>query len=68
MIEKNSRHSKIIGNFGENLLCNFLSRSGFDVSIVDHISLDIIRYYIKDKRKLDITVKSGIKDEGKDNS
>lgn len=68
MIEKSSRHSKIIGNFGENLLCNFLSRSGFEVSIVDHTGLDIIAYHKKSKRRLGITVKSRTRDSEKDNS
>ncbi|MEJ5273923.1 MAG: hypothetical protein WH035_07315 [Spirochaetota bacterium] len=42
MIDKSSRHSKIIGNFSENLLCNFLSRSGFEVTTIDHTGLNII--------------------------
>lgn len=41
-IVKSSRHSKIIGDFGENLICNWLSRSGFEVSIVDHTGIDIL--------------------------
>jgi hypothetical protein len=35
-IDKSSRHSKIIGEFGEPFLCNWLSRSGFEVAVVDH--------------------------------
>lgn len=56
-IEKSSRHSKIIGEFGEAFLCNWLSRSGFEVTIVDHIGVDVIAYHPKTGR-LGITVKS----------
>jgi Holliday junction resolvase-like predicted endonuclease len=41
-ITKSSRHQKIIGNFGENLVCNWLSRSGFEVALVDQVGMDII--------------------------
>ena len=27
--------TKIIGNFGENMVCNWLARSGFEVALVD---------------------------------
>ena len=43
-IVKSSRHGKVIGSFGENIICNWLSRSGFEVIIVDHTGLDIIAY------------------------
>jgi len=43
-IEKSTRHQKIIGAFGEHFLCNWLSRSGFEVSIVDHTGIDLIAY------------------------
>jgi len=43
-IIKSSRHQKIIGNFGESLICNWLSQSGFEVAIVDHTGVDIIAY------------------------
>ncbi|MBI2917922.1 MAG: hypothetical protein HYY01_07980 [Chloroflexi bacterium] len=55
-IHKSSRHSKIIGDLGERLICNWLSRSGFEVAILDHTGLDIIA--AKDNRRLGITVKS----------
>jgi len=57
-IEKSSRHQKIIGDFGENLICNWLSRSGFEVSIVDHTGIDIIAYNPHSKKRIGITVKS----------
>jgi len=49
-IIKSSRHQKIIGNFGEQLICNMLSRTGFEVTIVDHTGIDIIAYNPKTKR------------------
>jgi len=65
-IEKGSRHSKIIGAFGEAFLCNWLSRSGFEVTIVDHTGLDLIAYHRATGRRLGITVKSRTRDVGKE--
>jgi len=63
-IERSSRHSKIVGNFGEYLVCNWLSRSGFEVCVVDHTGLDIIAYNRCTKQRLGITVKSRTRTEG----
>lgn len=63
-IKKSSRHSKIIGNFGETLISNWLSRSGFEVITVDHTGIDIIAYDPKSKQRLGITVKSRTRNEG----
>lgn len=57
-IVKSSRHPKIIGNFGESLICNWLSRSGFEVILVDHTGIDIIAYNPQIKKRLGISVKS----------
>jgi hypothetical protein len=57
-IKKSSRHQKIIGDFGEHLICNWLSRSGFEVTIVDHTGIDIVAYDPATKARLGITVKS----------
>jgi Holliday junction resolvase-like predicted endonuclease len=57
-IEKSSRHQKIIGNMGEHLVCNWLSRSGFEVAIVDHTGIDLIAYDAKAKQRIGITAKS----------
>jgi len=65
-INKSSRHSKIVGDFGEHLVCNWLSRSGFEVSIVDHTGIDIIAYNKALKRRLGISVKSRTRDPGKE--
>lgn len=65
-IVKSSRHQKIIGVFGENLICNWLSRSGFEVTIVDHTGLDILAYNPKTKQRLGITVKSRTRNIGKE--
>jgi len=69
MIEKSSRHSKIIGNFGEQLIGNWLSRSGFEVALVDHTGIDIIAFNQKKNQRIGITVKSRTRAEGteKDN-
>jgi hypothetical protein len=65
-IEKSSRHQKIIGDFGENLICNWLSRSGFEVTIVDHTGIDLVAYNPKTKKRLGITVKSRTRMSGKE--
>ena len=56
-IHKGRRHSKYIGQFGELLVCNWLSRSGFEVMLVDHVAIDIAAYR-KDKGGIGISVKS----------
>jgi hypothetical protein len=65
-MEKSSRHQKIIGAFGENLICNWLSRSGFEVTIVDHTGIDIIAYNLNTKKRIGITVKSRTRLSGKE--
>lgn len=57
-IIKSSRHQKIIGNFGESIICNWLSRSGFEVVVVDHTGIDIVAYSPLTDKRLGITVKS----------
>ena len=57
-IIKSSRHQKIIGDFGEALLCNWLSRSGFEVTIIDHTGIDIVAYNPSARQRLGISVKS----------
>ncbi len=57
-IIKSTRHQKIIGNYGESLICNWLSRSNYEVSVIDHTGIDIIGYNRKTGARLGITVKS----------
>jgi hypothetical protein len=63
-IKKGDNHSKIIGNFGENLVCDFLSRSGFEVALIDHTGIDIIAYNKETNKRLGITVKSRTREVG----
>lgn len=65
-IIKSSRHQRIIGNFGESLICNWLSRSGFEVTVVDHTGMDIIAYNPLTRQRLGITVKSRTRNVGKE--
>jgi hypothetical protein len=65
-INKSTRHQKIIGKYGELLICNWLSRSGFEVTIIDHTGIDIIAYHSPTKRRLGISVKSRTRNEGKE--
>ncbi len=66
IVEKSSRHTRIVGIFGEHVVCNWLSRSGFEASVVDHTGMDIIAYDPKTKYRLGITVKSRTRDSGKE--
>ncbi len=65
-IIKSSRHQKIIGDFGELLVCNWLSRSGFEVALVDHTGIDIVAYNPSTKQRIGISVKSRTRDVGKE--
>lgn len=65
-IEKSSRHQHIAGKFGEYLLCNWLSRSGFEVAIVDHTGLDLVAFDQRTEQRLGITVKSRTRNIGKE--
>jgi hypothetical protein len=65
-ITKSTRHQKMIGDFGENVICNWLSRSGFEVSIVDHTGIDIVAYHPATNRRLGITVKSRTRNKDKE--
>ena len=65
-ITKSSRHQKIIGDFGEALLCNWFSRSGFEVTIVDHTGIDIVAYNPTTSQRLGISVKSRTRVKGQE--
>lgn len=67
-IEKSTRHQKIIGDFGESVFLNWLSRSGFETCLVNHTGLDIIAYHPSTKKRLGITVKSRTRNVGKENT
>jgi len=65
-ITKGKRHTKIIGEFGENMICNWLSRSGFEVAVIDHTGIDIIACSGSGDQRLGITVKSRTRNVGKE--
>lgn len=65
-ITKGKRHTRVIGEFGENIICNWLSRSGFEVAVIDHVGIDIIACSRSGAQKLGITVKSRTRNAGKE--
>jgi predicted Rdx family selenoprotein len=67
-IVKSSRHQKIIGNLGEDLLCNWLSRSGFEVTVVDHTGIDVVAYNPDTGQRFGVTVKSRTRKKGTETS
>jgi len=48
-ITKSSRHLKIAGNFCEHLFLYWLSKSGYEVALIDHTGIDLIAYNIQVK-------------------
>jgi hypothetical protein len=57
-IVKGTRHQKIIGDCGKSIICNWLSRSGFESAIVDHTGIDIIAFNPSTRQRIGIMVKS----------
>jgi Holliday junction resolvase-like predicted endonuclease len=53
-----TRHSKITGNFGENLVLYELSKAGFECVLVDHTGIDIIAKKPDSSELMGISVKS----------
>lgn len=67
-ISKSTMHQKIIGNLGEYVICNWLSRSGFEVTLVDHTGIDIVAFNPVTRERLGITVKSRTRQLGTEKS
>jgi len=57
---KGRNSQRVIGRFGEQIVCNSLSCSGFDAMIVDHVGIDIMAYR-KDVGRLGISVKTRVR-------
>jgi hypothetical protein len=55
---KSTRHSKIAGEFGEYLFLYWLSKSGFEIALVDHTGIDLVAYNKRNKRDQDIPLNS----------
>ena len=47
-------------------MCNWLSRSGFEVTVVDHTGIDIVAYNPSKDQRLGITVKSRTRTGGRE--
>jgi hypothetical protein len=65
-VKKSTRHSEILGKFGEYTICNWLSKLGFEVCVVNHTGLDIIASIPGTDKRLGITVKSRTRTSGKE--
>ena len=63
-VKKSSRHSKITGNFAENLILYWLSKYNFECANVDHTGIDIIAKNPKTRELMGISVKSRSRKEG----
>lgn len=66
-ITKGEGHPYVIGHFGEHLVLNWLSRSGFRVALIDHEAIDIIACHPKSNQRLGISVKSRTRKPGTEN-
>ena len=60
---KGTMHSKITGNFGENIVLYLLSKNGFESAVVDHTGIDLISKNNKTSELMGISVKSRSKTE-----
>ena len=67
-IIKSTRHSKITGNFGENMVLYLLSKYGFESANVDHTGIDIISRNSKTNEVMGISVKSRSRSDGTEGS
>jgi len=64
-IKKSSRHSKITGDFAENLILYWLSKYGFECAKVDHTGIDLIARNSVNNELMGISVKSRSRNEEK---
>lgn len=67
-VKKSTRHSKITGNFGENIVLYLLSKYGFESANVDHTGIDIISRNEVTGEVMGISVKSRSKADGAEGS
>ena len=65
-INKSSRHQKIIGEFAEHVVLNWLSRSGWEATRVDHTGIDIVAFNPDTGQRIGITVKSRTRPAGRE--
>lgn len=65
-IEKSTRHSKIIGDFAENLILYWLSKHGFECARIDHTGIDLIARKKDCSKPFGISVKSRSRKEGQE--
>jgi len=65
-VKKSTRHSKITGNFCENVILYWLSKYGFECANVDHTGIDIIVRNPHTNEVMGISVKGRSRNEGKE--
>jgi Holliday junction resolvase-like predicted endonuclease len=63
-VEKSTRHSKITGDFCEDMILYWLSKYGFECAKVDHTGIDIIARNPHNKEVMGISVKGRSRNEG----
>jgi len=63
-VNKSSRHSKITGNFSEELILYWLSKYNFECANVDHTGVDIIAKNPHTNELMGISVKSRSRKQG----
>ncbi|MBT7507771.1 hypothetical protein HN652_02020 [archaeon] len=63
-VNKSSRHSKITGNFSEELILYWLSKYNFECANVDHTGIDIIAKNPHTNELMGISVKSRSRKQG----
>ena len=66
-MEKSTRHSKIAGDFGEILFLYWLSKSCYEIALVDHTGIDLVAFNKTSKRRLGISVNTRTRCAGTEN-
>jgi hypothetical protein len=66
IVNKSTRHSKITGDFAENLILYWLSKYGFECARIDHTGIDLLARNPVTNELMGISVKSRSRNEGKE--
>jgi hypothetical protein len=66
MVNKSTRHSKITGDFAENLILYWLSKYGFECARIDHTGIDLLARNPVTQELMGISVKSRSRNYGKE--
>jgi len=67
-IIKSARHSRIAGDFGENLVLYLLSKHGYECATLDHVGIDLIARRPRSGEVMGISLKTRTRFPGTESS